>query len=138
MANELLIWGFRALLLIGGLWIAGHHHCMANYVTKAPHYVKALLLPAITASGVGMAICAVMGNVWVGAVFGTMSAVLMSIVSFTVWRSGLYVSRQLARAYDVRRRHKAIINDIVARGTDMADILTVDGEEEARRKGVLS
>lgn len=138
MVNELMIWAFRALLLVGGLWIAGHHHCMANYITKAPHFVKGLLLPAITGSGVGMAICGLMGNVWVGAVFGTASAVLMSVVSFAVWRSGLYVSRQLARAYDVRRRHKAIINDIVARGTDMADILTESGEEEARRKGVIS
>ena len=138
MAAELMIWMFRAVLVIGGLWIAGHHHCVANYITKAPHFIKALMLPAVTASGVGMAVCGAVGNVYVGAVFGTSAAVAMSIVSFSVWRSGLYVSRQLARAYDVRRRHKAIINDIVARGTDMADILTMEGEEEARRKGVLS
>ena len=136
MAAELMIWIFRAVLVIGGLWIAGHHHCVANYITKAPHFIKALMLPMVTASGVGMAICGVMGNVYIGAVFGTVAAVTMSIVSFSVWRSGVYVSKQFARAYEVRRRQNAFFRQWVSEGAELGDILTDEGQQEIKRKGV--
>lgn len=136
MAAELMIWTLRAVLVIGGLWIAGHHHCVANYITKAPHFIKALMLPAVTASGVGMAICGVMGNLYIGAVFGTVAAVTMSIVSFAVWRSGVYVSKQLARAYEVRRRQNAFFLQWVSQGAELGDILTDEGQQELKRKRV--
>lgn len=136
MAAELMIWTLRAVLVIGGLWIAGHHHCVANYITKAPHFIKALMLPAVTASGVGMAVCGAMGNVYIGAVFGTVAAVTMSIVSFAVWRSGVYVSKQLARAYEVRRRQNAFFRQWVLQGTELGDILTDEGQQELKRKRV--
>lgn len=84
MDAELMIWTLRAVLVIGGLWIAGHHHCVANYITKAPHFIKALMLPAVTASGVGMAVSGFWGYMEFGAVFGAVAAVTMSIVSFAV------------------------------------------------------
>lgn len=136
MAAELMIWIFRAVLVVGGLWIAGHYHCMANYVTKAPHFIKGLMLPLVTASGVGMAICGAVGNVYIGAVFGTSAAVSMSIVSFAVWRSGVYVSKQLARAYEVRRRQNAFFRQWVSQGAELGDILTDEGQQELKRKGV--
>lgn len=136
MAAELMVWALRVVLVVGGLWIAGHHHCVANYITKAPHIVKALMLPAVTASGVGMAICGVMGNLYIGAVFGTVAAVSMSIVSFAVWRSGMYVSKQLARAYEVRRRQNAFFRQWVSQGAELGDILTDEGQQEIKRNGV--
>lgn len=136
MAAELMIWALRVVLVIGGLWIAGHHHCVANYITKAPHFIKALMLPAVTASGVGMAVCGLMGNLYVGALFGTLAAVTMSIVSFSVWRSGVYISNQLARAYEVRRRQNAYFRQWVSQGEELGDILTDEGQQEMKRKGV--
>lgn len=136
MAAELMVWTLRAVLVIGGLWIAGHYHCMANYITKGPHFIKGLMLPAVTASGVGMAVCGAMGNLYIGALFGTVAAVTMSIVSFAVWRSGMYVSKQLARAYEVRRRQNAFFRQWVSQGAELGDILTDEGQQELKRKGV--
>lgn len=136
MAAELMIWALRVVLVIGGLWIAGHHHCVANYITKAPHFIKALMLPAVTASGVGMAVCGAMGNLYVGALFGTLAAVTMSIVSYVVWRSGMYVSKQLARAYDVRRMQNAYFRQWVSQGAELGDILTDEGHQEIKGKGM--
>lgn len=136
MAAELMIWALRVVLVIGGLWIAGHHHCVANYITKAPHFIKGLMLPLVTASGVGMAVCGAMGNLYIGAVFGTVAAVTMSIVSSAVWRSGMYLSKQLARAYEVRRRQNAFFRQWVSQGAELGDILTDEGQQEMKRKGV--
>lgn len=94
----------RVLLFIGGSAIAAHYLLMANYMRRAPHSVKALALPALTASGVGMAVCAASGAVNMGLIFGTLASALMVFVNLAAWAAGAYVSAQFERAAEVREQ----------------------------------
>ena len=97
-------YAIRVWLLVTGLLVAGHYHCMANYIKRAPHFVRALALPAITGAGVGMAVCALMGSTMQGAMFGAAAAGLMAVINLAAWGAGAYVSEQLERAAEVREQ----------------------------------
>lgn len=92
----------RVLLFVSGCAAAVHYMLMANFMRRAPHVVKALALPALTASGVGMAVCAVINEVAMGMTFGTVAAGLMVFVNLAAWQAGAYVSSQFDRAAQVR------------------------------------
>jgi hypothetical protein len=104
IALSLTEYALRVWLLVTGLLVAGHYHCMANYIKKAPHFVRALALPAITGAGVGMAVCALWGSTLQGAMFGAAAAGLMAIINLAAWGAGAYVSEQLERAAEVREQ----------------------------------
>lgn len=92
----------RVFLFLAGALIAGHYLLMANFMRRAPHAVKAVALPVLTASGVGMAACAFSGAVHMGLLFGTLAAGLMVAVNLAAWVAGAYVSDQFERAAEVR------------------------------------
>lgn len=94
----------RVFLFIAGAAIAGHYLLMANFMQRAPHSVKAVALPALTASGVGMAACAFSGAVHMGLLFGTLASGLMVFVNLAAWAAGAYVSEQFERAAEVREQ----------------------------------
>jgi hypothetical protein len=96
----------RVLLFVGGLAIAVHYLLMANFMARAPHSIKAIALPAITASGVGMAACALSGALHMGLLFGTLAAGVMVGVNLAAWAAGAYVSNQFQRAAEVRDQIK--------------------------------
>lgn len=94
----------RVFIFIAGAAIAGHYFLMANHMQRAPHSVKALALPALTACGVGMAACAFSGAVHMGLLFGTLASGLMVFVNLAAWAAGAYVSEQFERAAQVREQ----------------------------------
>ena len=96
--------GLRVFLFLAGALIAGHYLLMANFMQRAPHSIKALALPALTASGVGMAACAFSGAVHMGLIFGTVASGLMVFVNLAAWAAGAYVSEQFERAAEVREQ----------------------------------
>jgi hypothetical protein len=104
--NDFVESALRVWLVVAGLIIAGHYHAMANYIRRAPHLVRGILLPAITGASVGMAYCGVVGMTFHGAMLGTLSAGLMSAINLAAWSSGAYVSEQFERAARIRARIK--------------------------------
>lgn len=96
----------RAWLIVTGLLVAGHYHCMANFLGRAPHLIRALALPTVTGAGIGMAFCGAVGATLQGALFGAAAAGLMAGINLAAWGAGAYVSAQLERAAEVRAQIK--------------------------------
>lgn len=92
----------RLFLFVTGVLIAGHYLLMANFMQRAPHFVKAVALPVLTASGVGMVACAFSGALSMGLIFGSLAAGFMVAVNVAAWSAGAYVSEQFDRAAEVR------------------------------------
>lgn len=111
----------RGVLIVAGLVIAGHYLAMANCMKKAPHFVKILLLPAITGTGVGMAYCGWAGLEFYGALLGTVSAFCMTCLNLAAWHSGAYVSEQFNRAAKIRERIKRDANVFVRQYDQLTD-----------------
>jgi len=94
----------RVVLFGSGVAIAAHYMLMANFMKRAPHAIKAVALPAITASGVGMAVCSVIGEVHLGLIGGTIAAWLMVFVNLSAWAAGAYVSDKFEKAAQIREQ----------------------------------
>ena len=92
------------VLVVFGVTVATHYHAMANFMRRAPHFVKLLLLPLITGAGVGMAYCGWVGSNFQGALFGTLCAGSMTVVNLAAWRSGAYVSDKFDKAARLRKK----------------------------------
>lgn len=105
----------RVWLVVAGLLVAGHYHCMANFIGRAPHAVRALVLPSISGAGIGMAFCGAVGATLQGALFGAAAAGLMAVINLAAWGAGAYVSAQLERAAEmraqIRREGWAFVHD---------------------------
>jgi hypothetical protein len=132
--NDFVESALRVWLVIAGLIIAGHYHAMANYIRRAPHLVRGILLPAITGASVGMAYCGVVGMTFHGAMLGTLSAGLMSAINLAAWSSGAYVSSMFDRAAEMRerihRRGYLFVSDI----RSMADAVNLPEAEERKKE----
>ncbi len=116
----------RLWLFCTGVLVAGHYHAMANFMGRAPHFVKALALPSVTGAGVGMVVCAAMGATLQGALFGALAAGLMAIVNLAAWATGAYVSDQFEKADRMRRYRRAFMRDAVNGSEDLARFLEQD------------
>lgn len=110
-------------LVVAGLAVAVHYHCMANFITKAPHWVRGVVLPVLTAAGVGMVWAGLSGNVPTGALFALLAAGLMPAVHLAAWAAGAYVAEQFERAERLKRQRYAFLRDAVDGATDMAKFL---------------
>jgi hypothetical protein len=124
---------FRTVLLVVGLWVAGHHFCASNALKRAPVFVKLLLMPATVASGVGMAWAAVFYGSGMAVLFAVPAVVCMSITEALVWRAGAYISAAFERQAEVKARERREFNRIMNQTTgpayDLSDLVTPSGEE---------
>lgn len=106
-------WTFRALLIIGGLSSAGFFHCSANFLTAAPHTVKAIVLPIITGCGVGMAFFGITGNVIAGALVSIVQVTAVLTLWFVAWEAGAHISKVFARQAAMKRMAMERTNQIM-------------------------
>jgi hypothetical protein len=124
----------RLYLIGAGLAVAVHFHCMANFLTQAPHLVKALLVPAATAAGVGMAMSGAFGSISYGMMFGAAAAGAMAGIHIAAWSAGAYVSEQFARAARMRQNTTRFMREMCDPARDLSDILTDSGIREVKAK----
>lgn len=111
----------RVWLVVTGLLVAGHYHAMAAATGRAPFFIKFMLLPLLTASGVGMVWAGGMGQLAMGALFAIGAAGLMVGVNLAVWASGAYVSAQFERAAAMKDQIAREGNVFVSGLRSMAD-----------------
>lgn len=143
-------WVFRALLIVGGLASAGFFHCSANFLTAAPHTVKALVLPIITGCGVGMAFFGFRGDVVAGALVSVVQVSAVLTLWFVAWEAGAQISKVFARQAEIRRmaieRTNQIMNPVYGGAElvleDQPEVLTPSGRAEVelqnkRVRGVM-
>lgn len=127
-------WTFRALLIAGGLASAGFFHCSANFLTRAPHSVKALVLPVITGCGVGMAFFGFSGDVVAGALVAVIQVVAVLTLWFVALEAGAHISKVFAKQAAIRRMDRMQYNRMMHGITDpayeLSDIVTPSGLAE--------
>jgi len=131
MDAEVLIWLARGYLVVSGLVIAGHFHCAANFLTEAPHYVKAIIMPGVVACGVGMAVSGFWGYMEFGAICGALAAGFMAALNMVAWGTGLYISSQISLAYKIKRDTKKWLMEFETHASEMASYLKRDQRDKA-------
>jgi hypothetical protein len=87
----------RLVCIVAGIATAAHYHCMANFVTRAPHLCKLFVLPGITGSAVGLVYAGFVGDPFWMLVFSVCGLSLLTTMNLIVWKSGAHVSKHLAR-----------------------------------------
>lgn len=87
----------KFICIISGIATAAHYHCMANFITKASHFCKLFVLPGITGSSIGLVYVSIVGNFFWMFVFSVSSLFFLVIMNLIAWRSGVYMSKYLAR-----------------------------------------
>lgn len=113
----------RLWLIVSGVVVAGHYHAMANSITKAPSWLRALALPVITSSGVGMAFCGLIGDISYAALFAILAAGVMPMVQLAAWGAGAYVSDQLARAERMKQHRNEFMSRAIGGAEQLSDML---------------
>jgi hypothetical protein len=87
----------QAWLVIVGLLAAGHYHCMANFLTTSPAWVK-VMAGLTTASGTGMVFSGVTGDIGMGAMFSLAAIGPMTAIALGTFGAGAYISDQFRKA----------------------------------------
>lgn len=87
----------RALCVVAGIASAAHYHCMANFVTKAPHFCKLFVLPGVTGSSVGLVYSALKDEWHLMLLFSVYALCFLIAMNLIVWNSGAHVAKHLAR-----------------------------------------
>jgi cytochrome c oxidase assembly factor CtaG len=113
MMYEWIEWIIRAGLFVVGLGVVVHYQLISNFITAAPHWIKAVALPLCTGGGIGMIACALSGAVLVGLGFALWSCAAVMAVQLEAWREGVHVSEQFAKAAQFKRNKAAMIRDWV-------------------------
>lgn len=122
--NEPVFWmeqAARLLMLVAGLGIAAHYHLMANFITRAPHFVRAVLLPVATAGGVGMIACAATGNLIGGLVATEIAVSAVILVNLAAWDAGMHASAAFEAAAKAADEHMHRTRQMVRVIADSAD-----------------
>lgn len=119
-----------------GLALAMHIFYAAELLGKAPHYLKALLMPVTVASGVMMMWAGVWGNFVIGGVAAMIGCAGSTGIMLSAWASGAYISRTFQQMADLKAMNQRQIYDLYA-ATD--GLVTESGfkelvAQEARRK----
>jgi hypothetical protein len=113
MTHDLIEGLLRAGLFLVGLGVVIHYQLISNFITAAPHWIKALALPLCTGGGIGMIYCAFNGAVLPGLGFALWSCAAVMAVQLEAWREGVHVSEQFAKAAQFKRNKAAMIRDWV-------------------------
>lgn len=120
----------RLWLIMFGLLVAGHYHCMANFITLSPAWVK-LLAGVTTAAGTGMVVCGYTGDIGNGALFSMLVTGPMAAIQLGAWAAGARVSEQFLTATLVKQQGWRFVRDqeamaevarLAAANSDMAPL----------------
>jgi len=128
---------WRVVLFAAGAWVAGHHFLASNALTKAPHAVKLVLMPATVICGVGMCHAAWFNGSGAALIWCAPAVVTMSTTEFLVWRAGAYISSAFAKQAEFRERQSAAYNrfraDLTQPYDAVRDLLTESGMTELQQ-----
>jgi formate/nitrite transporter FocA (FNT family) len=86
---EILI---RGLMMLAGIAMAVHYHCMSNFSDETHGHTSKILMSACTGLGMLIFICGLQNLLTMGlyaSVFATASTVALSV---SLWRDGVQVS----------------------------------------------
>lgn len=111
----------RFLLVLVGIGAAIHYFLMSNFITAAPHWLRAIALPVSVGFAVGMVISGLWGDFMSGLLCTLATSAAMVLVQLEAWREGAHVSEQLAKAAKFRQNQKAIIRGIVLGTEEFVD-----------------
>ena len=117
-----------AWLIITGVFVAGHYHCMANFSGRAPVFIKYAVLPATTFAGVGMVVSGAVGMFNEAAYFSFAAVGLMVTINLAAFASGAYVSEQFERADRMKRYRAHFLREAVNGSEDLARLLEQDSD----------
>lgn len=126
----------QVVAFVVGATLAMHVFYAAELMQRAPHYVKAVLMPLAVSSGVTLMWAAVWGNFVVGGIAALGCAFSAVAIMMAAWGNGNYLSRTFQQAHDLRAMTNKQIYDLMA-ATD--GLVTESGfvellAQEARRK----
>lgn len=113
----------RFVQLGAGLAVTLHYMWMANYITRAPHYVRALLLPMTTGAGVGLIVASISGDTHWAAIFSTAACGSMAALQVAAWAAGAHVSKEFERLHQARAEANLAIDTASAPSRYVADFL---------------
>lgn len=108
MDSELL----RGVMFFAGLGVSAHHLAAAAALKRAPHIVKGLSMPLTVASGVGMVVMAVVGNVPAALQCALGMVIGMGITEIMVWRAGAFISHELDRQAEIHERARRQVDQL--------------------------
>lgn len=105
----------RGLILAAGIGVFVHYFLMANFMQRAPHLVRAVLLPLSTFGGVGMFICGLTGNMLGGLLSSGLAVSAVIAVNLAAWSVGSHVSSAFEeRARTDAEKTNVILHNITA------------------------
>jgi hypothetical protein len=126
MMYEWIEWLIRAGLFVVGLGVLIHYQLISNFITAAPHWIKALALPLCTGGGIGMIWCAFNGETVAGLGFALWSCAAVMAVQLEAWREGVHVSEQFAKAAHFKKNKAAMFRDWVVSAEEFHQDFYVD------------
>ena len=87
----------RVLLVVAGAGVSVHFFLIANFLQRAPHWLRLVVLPAAVAGGVGMVFCGITGRCDAGALLAaSLATAAIVTIDLANWVRGYSVSA----AYD--------------------------------------
>jgi hypothetical protein len=134
VTNEHLEIALRVVLFLSGAWVAGHHFLASNALTKAPHKVKLLLMPATVICGIGMCHGAWFYGSGVAILWCAPAVVFMSTTEFMVWRAGAFISTAFAQQEEIKEARRRDFNRMKYDLMAQAETLNPDIRTEAPRR----
>ena len=117
----------RAVLVVCGLFVAVHFHFMANFITRAPWFVRFVSLPGVQFSGTGMMFCGILGDVGLGLLLSLSALSFGSTIQYAAWSAGAYVAQQFEMAARANQAGWAFVNQL---RTMHEDVFGDDGRKE--------
>ena len=134
MSSEQMDVALRVLLFFSGAWVAGHHFLASNALTKAPHSVKVLLMPATVVSGIGMCHGAWFYGSDVAVLWCVPAVVFMSTTEFMVWRAGAFISAAFAQQEEIKEARRQSFNRMKYDLMTQAETLNASGMDNAPQR----
>jgi hypothetical protein len=115
-------------LIVFGALVAGHYHCTANFITKAPLWVK-IMTALVTAAGTGMIFCGLVGDIGHGALFALFATGPMVAVQLGALQAGVSISEQFRVAALIKQMGWRFVRDQQA----MAEVARLAADSDYSR-----
>lgn len=132
MVVELVLQTTRVLLVVAGVGVFAHYLLMANFMQRAPWWVKSMALPVATFGGVGMVFCGVTGSFLGGAMASTVAMSAVIAINLAAWSNGAHVSVLFERQAQARdlAKVRGLMREFRHEVEEISDLLTDSGLQE--------
>jgi len=134
VTNEQMEIVLRVVMFLSGAWVAGHHFLASNALTKAPHKVKLVLMPATVICGIGICHGAWFYGSGVAILWCAPAVVFMSTTEFMVWRAGAFISTAFAQQEEIREARQRSFNHMKYDLMVQAETLNPDSMDNAPQR----